>query len=320
AHPTPHSAAHPAPTLPRKPTQSHLPPSLSRASSGRLSRSNSCASLDFQNESDKSQGGGVSTTLSPTHYIIAYDHTNNVIILHPTYNIFTITPLRPGAPLRSHFKTYELYEAVCEARRITIMRGLLEEVDSSVTRTLLLEALRLEAARLKEQGLLVEFQGQPYLPVTSCFAVLEETRELHLNRSQVMFIISWAECFDKDGTNLDLERFAEHAANIVSKLGDNDLVATRAALATTIVTTEKVTIYNTLYTIHYTLYTKHYTLYTIHNTLYTIHLHYTLYTIHYTLYTIHYTLRTIHYTLYTIHYTLYTIHYTLYTIHYTLYT
>jgi hypothetical protein len=65
-----------------------------------------------------------------------------------------------------------------------------------------------------------------------------------------MFIISWAECFDKDGTNLDLERFAEHAANIVSKLGDNDLVATRAALATTIVTTEKVTIYNTLYTIH----------------------------------------------------------------------
>ncbi|KAJ1414634.1 hypothetical protein B484DRAFT_401699, partial [Ochromonadaceae sp. CCMP2298] len=135
-----------------------------------------------------------------------------------------------GKAFRSHFNPQELYDAVYEARCITIMRGLLEEIDTSATQTVLLTALREEASVLKEAGVLSA--DSAYLPVKSCFKVLEDTHELRLNRSQILFIISWAECFDKDGHHLEVERFAEHAANIVSKLGEREMQETRAEVVT----------------------------------------------------------------------------------------
>jgi hypothetical protein len=59
-----------------------------------------------------------------------------------------------------------------------------------------------------------------YLRVKVCIAVLEKSNELRLNRTQIMFIISWAQCFDKDGTSLDITaKFADHASSIIiSKL------------------------------------------------------------------------------------------------------
>jgi hypothetical protein len=131
-----------------------------------------------------------------------------------------------GKQFRSHFTTHELHEAVYEARKISVMRGLMEEIDGSATRTTILKALHAEAKRLRKAGEMSE--ETTYLPVKSCFKVLESLHELRLNRSQILFIISWAECFDKDGVEVDMDKFADHAANIVSKLNVKEMLETRA--------------------------------------------------------------------------------------------
>lgn len=43
-----------------------------------------------------------------------------------------------------------------------------------------------------------------------------------------MFIISWAECYDREGTALEVTRFAEHAAIIIAKLNGSEMITTRA--------------------------------------------------------------------------------------------
>ena len=133
---------------------------------------------------------------------------------------------RSSKAFRSHFTTQELYEAVYDCRKMSVMRGLMEEIDSSNTRTAIAKALREEAARLRHKGTLSD--DNTYLPVKSCFKVLESLHDLRLNRSQILFIISWAECFDKDGNNLEMDKFAEHAASIVARLGVKEMMETRA--------------------------------------------------------------------------------------------
>jgi hypothetical protein len=135
-----------------------------------------------------------------------------------------------GKQFRSHFTTQELHDAVHEARKISVMRGLMEEIDSSSTRTAILKALQAEAKRLRKKGGSTEESN--FLSVKACFKVLESLHDLRLNRSQILFIISWAECFDKDGTELDIEKFAEHAASIVAKLTARQMMETRAEVVT----------------------------------------------------------------------------------------
>ena len=56
------------------------------------------------------------------------------------------------------------------------------------------------------------------IPVKVCFSVLEQNRDFHLTRSQIMFIISFSDCFDKDHSFLNLEKFSGHAATIIAQM------------------------------------------------------------------------------------------------------
>lgn len=123
------------------------------------------------------------------------------------------------------FSTHDLFDAVFEARKASVMRGLLENVDSSTTQMTVIVAMEKELTRLKEAGLISP--DSKYLPVQSCFSVLENAVELRLNRAQIMFIISWAECYDKEGQNLEAFKFADHAASIIAKLNLPAMLDTR---------------------------------------------------------------------------------------------
>lgn len=129
---------------------------------------------------------------------------------------------------RSHFTAQELFAAVYETRKLTIMRGLMEELDSTATLKMLLNMLHAEATRLRAEGRL--HIDSTYLPVKSCFTVLESAQGLRLTRPQIIFIISWADCFDKEGCSVDIERFAEHAANIIPKLSVTEMLESRAEI------------------------------------------------------------------------------------------
>lgn len=153
-------------------------------------------------------------------------HTGHFSHSVKTPKASSFTNSQSSKQYRSHFTTAELHEAVYEARRISVMRGLMEEIDSSSTRNNIAKALQEEAKMLKKKGDLAV--DSPFLPVKSCFKVLEEMHDLRLNRSQILFIISWADCYDKEGSSLDVIKFADHAANIVVKLGVKELMETRA--------------------------------------------------------------------------------------------
>ena len=74
-------------------------------------------------------------------------------------------------------------------------------------------------------------EGSELIPVKVCFTALEKTRDLRLTRSQIMLIISWADCFDKDHSFLFLEKFCSHAAAIIAQM--NILHEVRAEVLST---------------------------------------------------------------------------------------
>ena len=139
---------------------------------------------------------------------------------------FHMKTMKQAKVFRSVFSQQELFDAVYQARKTTIMRGLLEEVDSTALHSTILDMLNEEAQRLKKDGSIPA--DSLYLPVEACFRVLESAHAFRLNRSQILFIISWAECFDKVGKALELDRFAEHCSEIISKLNVAEMLDTRS--------------------------------------------------------------------------------------------
>jgi hypothetical protein len=127
---------------------------------------------------------------------------------------------------RSTFTAQELFDAIFDVRKVSVMRGLMEGIDTSVTHTTILRALMEEVTALKASGEMS--QESFYIPIKNCFKVLGDLHDLRLNRSQILFIISWAECFDKDGVEVDVVKFAEHAAGIISKITAKEMMETRA--------------------------------------------------------------------------------------------
>eukprot|EP01038_Epipyxis_sp_PR26KG_P005066 gene5066-7070_t len=147
---------------------------------------------------------------------------------------------------RTNFSTEELTVAVFEARRISIMRGLLENIDESSLRAKITKLLEDEFN--KDQPMLsdehsvsidsIDSTGSKrvivgankghFLPVKQCFHVLGKAHDLRLNHAQIMFITSLAECFSNDGLFLELYKFAEHCASIISKMHLPESLETRA--------------------------------------------------------------------------------------------
>jgi hypothetical protein len=128
--------------------------------------------------------------------------------------------------IKFQFSTQELHNAIFEAKKITIMRSLLQEIDIDSTQRLILSLLQEEL--LKKQKNNEISPDSTYLTVAICYQILENLHELRLNRAQIMFLISLADCYDRDGKHLEIYRFAEHASSIIGHIHDGEVLETRA--------------------------------------------------------------------------------------------
>jgi len=124
----------------------------------------------------------------------------------------------------------ELIEIVHAVRRNSIMRGILHELSPTACTNLILSHIEIIREDMIAAGLM-EPLGI-YVPVKCCYQALNNASELRLNRSQILSIVSWAECYDKTGQNLDYKQFAEGAAKVIVKLFDPDHLTNRANVLT----------------------------------------------------------------------------------------
>lgn len=126
--------------------------------------------------------------------------------------------------------THDLKDVIVTARKTSIMRALLEEVDHESVQSLLLHSLEKVALELKAEGAIPAHSD--YLPVSVCYSSLEKAPSLHLNKAQMMAIMSWIDvsCYDETGTCVDFRMFAEFTAGVLSKMRQPDAFDDRAKI------------------------------------------------------------------------------------------
>jgi len=122
----------------------------------------------------------------------------------------------------------EITDAVFECRKQSIMRGILNNISDSAAATLLLKSLEHAKYTLVLEGKMQS--SSIYLPVKTCFEILQESAPLRLTRGQIMVIIAWTDCFDPNNTAIDYKRFAAYAASMVKKLQDADYQEKRSRI------------------------------------------------------------------------------------------
>jgi len=118
-----------------------------------------------------------------------------------------------------------LFKAIKNARVTSIVRTIMEEVDSNESFKYFEKMFWTEHARLVEEGKIPK-QSQnsksAYLPIDSVFNLLQSDVSLRLHRGKVMFILSWADCFDKEFKSVDIIRFARHCSSILSNMSGHE--------------------------------------------------------------------------------------------------
>jgi Ca2+-binding EF-hand superfamily protein len=120
----------------------------------------------------------------------------------------------------------EIIELVTSVRRVSIQTNIMKQMNPvSCTKLVLNRLLELredmiEAGEVEKMSI--------YLPVKACYEALKSLSELRLSQPQILSIISWAECYDKTGMNLDYQRFAEHAAKVMTQLFDTETLLARS--------------------------------------------------------------------------------------------
>jgi Ca2+-binding EF-hand superfamily protein len=205
---------------------------------------------------DVGSDGSPGLSLSPTHQASstslntnkAAEKDNNTVSTANNASIVTFAPIAPitipleYTPIRNNvhtpkfrnsikslrfqFSSQELYNAIFEAKKITIMRSLLQEIDIDATQQAILSMLQEDLLQRQKNNEISP--DSTYLPVSVCYSVLENIHELRLNRAQIMFLISLADCYDREGKTLEIYRFAEHASAIIAHIHDSEVLETRA--------------------------------------------------------------------------------------------
>ena len=114
---------------------------------------------------------------------------------------------------------------IFEARKLTVMFGLLDTKDKGIMEGHILSQLENRAKEMAgELGL---SETPVYIPVRSCFDVLENSTSLRFHRAQLVAIISWADCFDENGVEVDYRRFARYAAEMMTGMLSGDQISKR---------------------------------------------------------------------------------------------
>ena len=128
--------------------------------------------------------------------------------------------------IQLHKSLDELIEIITEIRRNGLIRGMLQQMNPTSCSNLILMSINAIREVMIENDEISK--NSIYVPVDVCYRALEDAKELKLHPAQIMSIISWAECYDKTGTQLDFQRFSDHAANVIVQLFDGDQLENRA--------------------------------------------------------------------------------------------
>lgn len=110
----------------------------------------------------------------------------------------------------------ELIDLITKVRRASIVRNILKQLNPQSCSLLILNKMEELRDGLISAGTLSK--TSIFVPARMCFQSLQQLQELRLSQPQILSIISWAECYDAEGVRLDYNRFADHAAKVISKL------------------------------------------------------------------------------------------------------
>jgi hypothetical protein len=130
----------------------------------------------------------------------------------------------------------EITDAVFDARKLTIQRGILQNVSAEAIKRVLLTALQHARDVLAVQGLCT--RNSIYLPVSECYHVLETCSLFRLTQPQILGVMSWTEGYDHSSSQLDFAAFAECASQIIKRLLSPHVQEARAKLVRMISTSD----------------------------------------------------------------------------------
>ena len=111
------------------------------------------------------------------------------------------------------FSIHDLRAAIIMAKKGTIMVDLLIETTDITVRESLLIPLEKHAKLIQEENYLKE--TPLFLPVKTFISVLEDNRNLRLQRVQIMGLVAFADCYDVTGQYLDYLLFVDYASEAI---------------------------------------------------------------------------------------------------------
>jgi Ca2+-binding EF-hand superfamily protein len=127
-----------------------------------------------------------------------------------------------------------LENILSDIRRTTIMRGFIEDLPASSVAAHLQSVFNAELGRLHEAAKLKDgdaFVSSTSLPLSTVFGLLERNTMVRLNRTQILGILSWADCFEEGSSSeINCKRFARYAADVITKLNSPDQMLRRASV------------------------------------------------------------------------------------------
>lgn len=138
-----------------------------------------------------------------------------------------------------------LENLISEIRKMTIMRGFLEALPASSIAEHLMHLFESESTRLETEKHHVKNSRSNteienvdsiapaalLLPLSSVFSVLEKNTQVRLNRTQILGILSWSDCYEQgNSSEINCKRFAVYAADVIAKLNNPEQMLKRATV------------------------------------------------------------------------------------------
>lgn len=191
-------------------------------------------------------GGGGNKSRRATSAISHHDdsvHANSSskhAPLNRASTMFTVDSHGNKASSHGHITFKALSEVVIEARRQSIMRHMLEDVDYDTLRYQMTTLFDEEIMHMRLKGQNV---FQKLLPANVCFDVLSRVPNTHLNRSHLLAIMCWSDCHDESSLHLlDYTKFIKFACGIIIKIREGDMLEARAVAMKSLGENDEVTL------------------------------------------------------------------------------
>jgi hypothetical protein len=116
-----------------------------------------------------------------------------------------------------------------DVRKESIIRNFMDDHNRGFVRDQILAILEKNAKTLNTEHDLRDLSNyHEFISVRCAHESLESLHSLRLNRSQIITIISFADCYDDSGLYLDIKKFASYAAGCIENLMSISHLETRA--------------------------------------------------------------------------------------------